>query len=96
MDTLISLLTDNAVLTAIGVVLGLLGVPTWVTKIVTVAAPVAVNMVEQTMGGKSPAEKKAAAVAAVRKLIPAVVNAIPGTSGRIDKAIEAAVYTETN
>ena len=95
MDTLLSILTDNAVLTAIGVVLSIFGVPVWVTKIIAVAAPVAVNMVEQTMGDKSGAEKKAAAVKAVRALIPAVVSALPGTSGRIDRAVEAAVFTET-
>src|SRR3990170_4420371 len=95
MDTLLSILTDNAVLTAIGIVLSLFGVPVWVTKIIAVAAPVAVNMVEQTMGDKSGAEKKAAAVKAVRALIPAVVSALPGTSGRIHRAVEAAVFTET-
>lgn len=104
MDTLVSIFTNDIVLTAIGLILSAVGVPAFVTKLIVTAAPVAVNLVEQKMWerpvGMPDAEwdrvRKEAAMKNVRSIIPAVVNLIPGTTARIDKAVEAAVYSETD
>lgn len=92
----LNLLTDPAVLTAILTLLTVLvpaiGIPAWATGIIAAAARVAVKAVEQTMDvAATPEEKKAAAFNAVKELLPLAVKLIPGTSKKIDHAIEAGV-----
>lgn len=95
MDQIIDVITNPAVLTGIltvlTVVMPFIGLPAWATAIIGSAAAVATKAIEQTHSDKTPAEKKAAAVAAVLEEIPAVLRVLPGTANRIDRAIEAKV-----